>query len=193
MNVSGSLSYCYVRSLPQTDFEDTEIVLSNITSTSDILDYMLDVELNSNHHAKMANQDGWNALCKASYLGNLPLVRHITDTNKNTTLVNLGTFFGWAPIVCASLCKQAESAVEIARLLINLGAEVNASTASERTIEGCRVTTETLIAPRVPQQATALWCSINITHNVVLSQLLKDNCGVYHPVPAQNDKGTQLA
>ena len=76
------------------------------------------------------NQGGrlsWTVLQIACYDGNVAMVRHIIQLGQaeNVDVVNFGGNKGVTPLITAVDCPDPDVAIEIARMLINAGADVN--------------------------------------------------------------------
>ncbi len=105
---------------------------------------------------------GWNALCVAADRGNVGLVKSILKYCDAKSLVNLGNDWGWTPLFCAARCKDHGAAVEVAKVLLEHGADVNMTT-NNRCMGAMGLTEE---------GTSPLYVAAEKTHNVALAKLL---------------------
>ncbi len=126
---------------------------------------------------------GWNALGAAAHMGNIRLVRHISQIG-GRGLVDLGHEFGHTPLFLAVRYKQYQAA----ETLIRLNANVNLATSM-----GCADSS----LGDVPYGATPLWQAVqprpivdDRVSDVAMVKLLLKNGAVAEP--ALDAAGTQV-
>lgn len=115
-----------------------------------------------NYDLSYGNRCGWNVLGVAACRGNVALVEHIVKIGE-PKILNMGNEFGMSPLFCAMYGEDLNKMYQVAKKLIELGADINLATkyGAGDTVRG-----------NIPSKATPLWACIEKAHNRILAKYL---------------------